>query len=175
MVISAAKAMRPSSKPYKGRPGHKIFFLDCRTQENTMKNVKRTQGFTLIELLIVIAIIGILAAVLIPNLLGAQKRAYDTGAQACAKSIQTAEATMQIDQQGYFDVSKIATATTLTFAKGSLTAAPTAVDGISTNCTDGNMVIATTGTTTGAAYAITVKDGRGTKTYTATPSALSGS
>ena len=64
-----------------------------------MKNT--TQGFTLIELLIVIAIIGILAAVLIPNLLGAQKRAYDTGSQACAKSIQTAEASYFVDKQSY--------------------------------------------------------------------------
>ncbi|HHO55891.1 MAG TPA: prepilin-type N-terminal cleavage/methylation domain-containing protein, partial [Trueperaceae bacterium] len=33
---------------------------------------KKTQAFTLIELLIVIAIIGILSAVLIPNLLSAK-------------------------------------------------------------------------------------------------------
>ena len=141
-----------------------------------MKNVKRTQGFTLIELLIVIAIIGILAAVLIPNLLGAQKRAYDTGAQACAKSIQTAEATYQIDKQNYFPVSKIGTATALTFGNDGAGTAVTAalVDGISINCSAANMVIATTTAPSGsnASYAVSVGDTRGSKTYTVTPSNL---
>jgi type IV pilus assembly protein PilA len=40
------------------------------------------KGFTLLELLIVVTIIGLLAAVLMPNVLSAQRRAHDGAVQS---------------------------------------------------------------------------------------------
>jgi len=56
---------------------------------------KNKKGFTLIELMIVIAIIGILAAIAIPQFSAYRTRSYNSAAQADLRNAATA-------QEGYF-------------------------------------------------------------------------
>ena len=59
---------------------------------NKLRLQANEKGFTLIELMIVIAIIGILAAIAIPNFIAYRNKAFCSGAEADANSIASAVA-----------------------------------------------------------------------------------
>jgi general secretion pathway protein G len=66
-----------------------------------MKTLRKQSGFTLIELLIVVAIIGIIAAIAIPNLLNAIDRGKQKRTMADIRSVGTATEAYAVDVNFY--------------------------------------------------------------------------
>lgn len=73
-----------------------------------MRRLRKIKGFTLIELMIVVAIIGILAAIAIPNFIGMQKRAKTSEVKSSLGEMRTLEEAYRAENETYVGVPPMA-------------------------------------------------------------------
>jgi general secretion pathway protein G len=66
-----------------------------------MKAVKNIRGFTLLEVMVVIVILGILASMVVPNLMGSQERANMQKAVSDINALETSLSMYKMDNYKY--------------------------------------------------------------------------
>ena len=90
-----------------------------------MRSSKFNEGFSLIELLLVVAIVGVLSAIAIPNLLSSRRSANEASAISALRVISSGEATYQATAGGgrYGDLATLASLTLVDDAVGLATIA----------------------------------------------------
>ncbi|WP_419163184.1 type IV pilin protein [Candidatus Palauibacter sp.] len=122
--------------------------------------MKREEGFTLIELLIVVVIIGILAAVAIPQFTSTKEKAFDAAAKSDIRNMMTAE-------EAYFFTTQAYAATTVP-AGGSAD-----LDGDGTPDFQASQNVSLTATDYTDGYQITAKHAASNQTWCVNSSAAS--
>lgn len=71
--------------------------MQLKTTDNTPKTTLRVTGFTLLEMMVVIVILGILASLVVPNLLGSQDKANKQKAVSDINSLETSLTMYKMD------------------------------------------------------------------------------
>ncbi len=122
--------------------------------------MRNEKGFTLIELLIVVVIIGILAAIAIPQFASTKEKAFDAAAKSDLRNLMTAEEAYFSDSQAY---------TAATVAAG--TTADLDGDGNADFQASQSVSLAATASTDG--YQITAQHASSSKTWCVNSSATS--
>jgi general secretion pathway protein G len=75
--------------------------MKCHRSSQTRIRPLRQQAFTLVELLLVVTIIGVLAAIVVPKMMGRSEQARQVAARADIASIKTALDAFEVDN-GYY-------------------------------------------------------------------------
>lgn len=119
-----------------------------------------TAGMTLFELLIIVAIIGILTTILLPNLFGAKAKAYDTTSLSCANAVARTVLLYEMNEKKMVKIAKPTIAQLTAIDPGGMQ------DCTKISTTGGIFTLDYAQTTPGNAYVFTIKHPSGRSTFT---------